>query len=138
MQARTLNATTATDGPELIATDLLAGSFIDVLRNSQVTAQAGVRTLPGLVGLVDIPRQTTASTMTWLSAEDADATVSEPQFDQVSLSPKDAAVFTETTRRLTMQSTPAIEGIIRSDLAQAIGIGTDHGNPVRHWCNWPA
>ena len=125
MQERVLNVTTATDGPELVATDLLAGSFIDVLRNSQVTAQAGVRTLPGLVGLVDIPRQTTASTMTWLSAEDDDATVSEPQFDQVSLSPKDAAVYTETTRRLTMQSTPAIEGIIRSDLAQAIGIGTD-------------
>ena len=122
---RVLNAGTATDGPELIATDLLAGSFIDVLRNSQVTAQAGVRTLPGLVGLVDIPRQTTAATMTWLSAEDADATESDPQFDQVSLSPKDAAVFTETTRRLTMQSTPSIEGIIRSDLAQAIGIGTD-------------
>lgn len=124
-QKRVLNATTATDGPELIATDLLAGSFIDVLRNSQVTAQAGVRTLPGLVGLVDIPRQTTASAMAWLAAEDADAANTEPQFDQVSLSPKDAAAYTEVTRRLTMQSTPSIEGIIRSDLAQAIGVGTD-------------
>ena len=96
MQARTLNATTATDGPELIANDLLSGSFIDVLRNSQVTAQAGVRTLPGLVGTVDIPRQTTATAMAWLAAEDADAAESEPQFDQVSLAPKDAAVYTET------------------------------------------
>lgn len=124
-QHRTLTAGTATDGKELVATDLLAGSFIDVLRNSQVTAQAGVRTLPGLVGLVDIPRQTTASAMAWLAAEDADAANTEPQFDQVSLSPKDAAAYTEVTRRLTMQSTPSIEGIIRSDLAQAIGVGTD-------------
>ena len=123
--ARALSAGTATDGAELVATNLLAGSFIDILRNSMATAQAGITMLPGLVGNVDIPRKTTASSATWISAEDGDATVGEPQFDQVSLSPKDLGAFTEVTRRLLMQSTPAVEGIVRTDLAQAIGLGID-------------
>lgn len=122
---RTLSAGTATDGAELVGTSLLAGSFVDVLRNSMATANAGVTTLSGLVGNVDIPRQTTGSTMGWISAEDGDAPNSEAQFDQISMSPKDAAIYTEVTRRLTQQSTPAIEMLIRNDLARGIGIGTD-------------
>jgi HK97 family phage major capsid protein len=122
---RDLNVGTATAGGNLVATNLLAGSFIELLRNSQITAQAGVQTIPGLVGNVDIPRQTGGSAMAWLAAEDGEAAESEATFDQVSLTPKDAAVFTEATRRLLMQSTPAVDGLIKADLAQAIGLGTD-------------
>lgn len=121
---RTLD-TTATDGAELIATDLLAGSYIDALRNAAVTIQAGVQMLPGLVGNVAIPRQTSAAASTWISAEDGDATVSEAQFDQVTLTPKDLACYTEVTRRLVMQSTPAVEGIVRNDLVMAQALGID-------------
>ncbi len=122
---RDLSAGTATDGAELVAANLLSGSFIDVLRNAMVTAQAGVRMLPGLVGTVDIPRKTSGSAATWISTEDGDAGNSDPQFDQVSLSPKDLATYTQVTRRLLLQSTPAIEGLVRDDLAQAIGLGLD-------------
>ena len=122
---RDLSAGTATDGAELVATNLLAGSFVDVLRNSMATQQMGVRMLPGLVGDVAIPRKTSGASMTWISAEDGDATEGEPQFDQITLSPKDAGCFTEVTRRLFQQATPAIEGIVRDDLAQAIGLGLD-------------
>jgi HK97 family phage major capsid protein/HK97 family phage prohead protease len=123
--SRTLNATTATDGPELISTDLMAGSFIDILRNNTVVRQAGATVLSGLVGNIAIPRQTAGAAMTWISAEDGDATESEPQFDQITMSPKDAACYTEATRRLTQQSTPAVEGLIQRDLAMAIALGTD-------------
>lgn len=122
---RDLTAGTATDGAELVATNLPAGSYIEVLRNNMVAMQAGVRMLPGLVGDVAIPRQTSGASMTWISAEDGDATESEPQFDQVTLTPKDAAVYTEVTRRLMQQSTPAIEGIVRNDLFMAIALGLD-------------
>ena len=122
---RDLSAGTATDGAELVATNLLAGDYIEVLRNNMVTLGLGVRMLPGLVGDVAIPRQTSGAAMTWITAEDGDATESEPQFDQVTLSPKDAAVYTEVTRRLTQQSTPAIEGIVRNDIYQAIATGLD-------------
>lgn len=122
---RDLSAGTATDGAELVATNLLAGSYIEVLRNSMVMAQAGITMLPGLVGNVDIPRQTSGAASTWISAEDGDATESEAQFDQVSLAPKDLACYTEVTRRLIQQSTPAIEGIVLRDLAIAQALGID-------------
>lgn len=122
---RDLSAGTATDGAELVATNLLSGSYIDVLRNNMVALQAGVQMLPGLVGNVDIPRQTSGAAATWISAEDGDATDSEPQFDTVSLSPKDLAAYTEVTRRLSQQSTPAIEGLVRNDLFTAIALGLD-------------
>lgn len=124
--SRDLSAGTATDGAELVATNLLAGEYIDVLRNNMIAMQAGARMLPGLVGDVAIPRQTSGAAMTWISAEDGDATESEPQFDQVTLTPKDAAVYTEVTRRLMLQSTPAIEGIVRNDLFMAIALGLDN------------
>jgi len=122
---RDLTAGTATDGAELVGTNLLSGSYIDVLRNNMVALQAGAVMLPGLVGNVDIPRQTSGSASTWISAEDGDATESEPQFDTISLTPKDLAAYTEVSRRLTQQSTPAIEGLVRNDLFQAIALGLD-------------
>lgn len=122
---RDLTAGTATDGAELVADNLLAGSYIDVLRNNMVVLASGARMLPGLVGNVEIPRQTSATASTWISAEDGDATESEPQFDQVTLSPKDLAAYTEVSRRLLLQSTPAIEGIVRNDLAVAQALGID-------------
>lgn len=122
---RDLSAGTATAGGNLIATNLLAGSYIDVLRNSSALIAAGATMLPGLVGDVAIPRQTGGAASVWISAEDGDASESEPTFDQVSLTPKDLACYTEVTRRLFQQSTPAIEGIVRTDLAIAQALGID-------------
>lgn len=122
---RDLSAGTATDGAELVAANLLAGSFIDVLRNAMVTVKAGARMLPGLVGTADIPRKTSGAASGWISAEDGDAANSDAQFDQVALTPKDLACYTQVTRRLLLQSTPAIEGIVRDDLAIAQAIGLD-------------
>jgi len=122
---RNLDASTATDGAELVADNLLAGSYIEVLRNAMVTANAGMTILPGLVGNVEIPRQTAGAASTWISAENGDATESEPQFDQVTLTPKDLACYTQVTRRLLMQSTPSIEGIVMRDLAIAQALGID-------------
>ena len=122
---RDLTAGTSTDGAELVATNLLSGSYIDVLRNNMVALQAGATMLPGLVGNVAIPRQTSGAAATWISAEDGDATESEPQFDQITLSPKDLAAYTEVSRRLSLQSSPAIEGIVRNDLFMALALGMD-------------
>lgn len=122
---RDLSAGTATDGAELVATNLLAGSFIDVLRNSSSAMAAGMTVLSGLVGDVAIPRQTSGAASAWIGAEDGDATEGEAQFDQVTLTPKDLACYTEVTRRLLQQSTPGIEGLVRNDLARAQALGID-------------
>lgn len=123
--SRDLSAGTATDGAELVATDLLGSEYIKVLRNNSALMGAGMRVVSGLVGNVEMPRQTSAASSTWLSAEDAEATESEPQFDQVSLTPKDLACYTEVTRRLLQQSTPDIDGIVIEDLAIAQALGID-------------
>lgn len=122
---RDLSVGTATAGGNLVATNLLEESYIDVLRNSSALIGAGAMLLPGLVGNVAIPRQTSGATSTWISAEDGDAGESDPAFDQVALTPKDLACYTEVTRRLFQQSTPAIEGLVRRDLAVAQALGID-------------
>ena len=110
---RTLLAGTDTD---LIPTEHRDQSFIELLRNAAVTMQAGVRTLPGLSGNVDIPRMITSAGATWISAEHGDSTDGEPTFDSVSLSPKDISVSVPMSRRMRQQSAPAIEGLVRMDI----------------------
>jgi HK97 family phage major capsid protein/HK97 family phage prohead protease len=122
---RDLSAGTSTDGAELVADNLRPGDYVEVLRNSSSVMRAGATMLSGLVGNVEIPRQTSAAASTWISAEDGDATESEPQFDQITMSPKDLACYTEVTRRLLQQSTPSIEAIVRNDLAVAQALGID-------------
>ncbi len=121
-----LSAGTAADGGDLVATELRAMSFIDVLRSRSVVMEAGATFMSDLVGNVDIPRKTSPSAPAWLASEDAVTTESDPQFDQVSLRPKDIGVHTQITRRLAQQSTPDAEAIVRNDLLSSIATGIDN------------
>lgn len=121
---RTLSV--GSDG-DLVGTDHRGDLFIDVLRNVPLVQQMGARMLMGLVGDVDIPRKTAASSITWDATETTDATESEPTFDSVSLSPKTAAAYTDMTRKLTLQSDPSVEDMIRQDLREAVILGVDFG-----------
>ncbi|MAI64821.1 MAG: capsid protein, partial [Alteromonas sp.] len=53
---RDLNVGTAGDGGNLVATDLLSGSFIDSLENALALRQCGATMLTGLNGNIAIPR----------------------------------------------------------------------------------
>lgn len=122
---RDLLAGTATDGAELVATDLLSGSFIDVLRNALVVRMAGATMLTDLVGDVAIPRKTSGSAGGWISTEGGNAAQSDPQFDQVTLSPKTCGVYTEVTRQLLKQSSLSVENLVRMDLAMGLATTID-------------
>jgi len=89
--------------------------------------QAGARMLPGLVGNVAIPKKTAASASGWISTEGGAASESEPTFGTVSLTPKNVGAFTDMTRQLILQSTPAIEQLVRDDLTQALALAIDKG-----------
>lgn len=115
------------DDNEIVATNLLAGEFIDVLRNAASVMQAGARMLPGLVGNVAIPKKTAASSGGWISTEGGAASESEPTFGTVSLTPKTVGAFTDMTRQLILQSTPAVEALVRDDLTQALALAIDKG-----------
>lgn len=110
-------------GGYAVATDLLASSFIDLLRNRSVAMRLGT-TLGGLVGNVDIPRQVSGGTGYWLDEDDA-VTASSLDLDQVSMSPKTVGGLTEFTRQMMMQSSLDIEALVRRDLATTLALEID-------------
>ena len=121
---RDLNVGTASAGGNLVATDLDAGSFIDLLRNASALDQAGATVLTGLTGNVAIPRQSGAGTAYWV-AESGAPSESQQTIDQVSLTPKTVAAFTDYSRRLMLQSSIDVENMIRTDLATVLALKID-------------
>lgn len=116
--------TGAQTGSNLVGTDFMAGSFIDLLR-PRTTIMRLARTMGGLVGNVDIPKQTGGATAYWIGEGD-DANETTPTIGQLGLSPKTVAAYTDITRRLLMQSTPDAEAIVRGDLVAAIAQAIDY------------
>lgn len=125
VQKRDLTAAGSTTGAELVATDLLAGNFIDLLRNRTVVGQLGATMLTGLKGDVAIPKQTGAGTAYWLTNEATAITESTQALTQLALSPKNVGAYTEISRQLMMQSTPAADALVMSDLAKVLALAID-------------
>jgi HK97 family phage major capsid protein len=122
---RDFNLTTGT-GSNLVATNLRADMFIDLLRNKMLVNQLGSFVMDGLVGNVAIPRQVGAATGYWFDSETNNITAeSNPTVDQVSLIPKTCGAYTDISRRLLKQSTPAAEALVRNDLAAVLALMID-------------
>lgn len=117
----------ATTGGNLVQTDLLDQDFIEFLRNRSVMLAAGVRTMPGLVGNVAIPRRSGVASTYYLSSQTTAVTQSESTFDQVTMSPKNLAALSKYSRQTLLQGTPGIEQLVRSDLIDGINIAMDLG-----------
>jgi HK97 family phage major capsid protein/HK97 family phage prohead protease len=122
VQKRDLVVGTPTAGGNLVATDLLMGSFIDMLRNAMVIDKLGTRMLTGLVGNVAIPKQATGSTIYWV-AENTAPTESQQSITQVLMSPKTAGGFTDIGRTLMNQTSLDVENFVMGDLATNLGLG---------------
>ena len=124
VQKRDLLVGTPTAGGNTVATDLLASSFIDLLRNKMAVTGLGAKFLTGLVGQIAIPRQTAGATAYWV-AENGAPTESQQAFDQVTMTPKTLGAFTDITRKLLLQSSIDVEGLVRNDLATVIAMAID-------------
>jgi HK97 family phage major capsid protein/HK97 family phage prohead protease len=120
---------TASKGGNLVATDLLSGSFIDLLRNAMVINNMGAVTLSGLVGDIAIPKQTGAATAYWV-AEDGSPTQSGQTIGQVLMSPKTVGAFTDISRKLLLQSSIDVEGMVQNDLATVLGLAIQQAGLV--------
>lgn len=125
LQKRDLTVGVPTAGGNLVATDLAASSFIELLRARSVVGMLGGTMLDGLVGAVAIPRQTGAATATWLANEATAATESDQTIGQVPLAPKNLAAYTEISRQLMMQSTPAADQLVINDLTRVLALAID-------------
>jgi len=121
---RDLTVGTATAGGNLVASELLSGSFIDLLRNRMAMMQAGVTMLSGLQGNISIPRQTSAATAYWVG-EGGSPTESQQAIDQVNMTPKTVGAFVDYSRRLLLQSSIDVEAMVRNDLARVIALELD-------------
>ncbi|WP_449370247.1 phage major capsid protein [Thiomonas sp.] len=123
-QRRDYNTLTGAAGGSLVATNLQAGSFIDLLRAQSKVMRLGATILSGLVGNVDIPRRTAAGAAQWISEGQA-LTAGAGAFDAVSLRPKTVGSLSVLSRNLLMQGTPDAEMLVRSDMVAQIAIAID-------------
>ena len=122
----TSTASGTAKGGNLVATDLLAASFIDVLRNKMVLNTLGAQFLTGLQGNVAIPRKTAASSAYWVAENTAPTeSTNAPAFDQVTMTPKTLGAYVDISRRLMLQSSLDIENLVRNDLAASIAVAMD-------------
>ena len=127
---RTLTGVTNVDshitgnGAATVATNLLAGSYIEALVARTVLGPAGVRILSGLTGDIAIPKGGTV-TAGWLTAEDGDATVGTPAFSQITGTPHTISSNVDISRKLTLQSSLAVQALITGLILDAIGRGIE-------------
>ena len=126
-QRATYVTSSGSTGGNLVATDLLADDFIEFLRNTGVMLQLGVRTMPGLVGNVEIPRRSGVASTYYLSTQTTAITQSESTFDQVTMAPKNLAALSKYSRQTLLQGTPGIEELVRRDLTDGINLAIDLG-----------
>lgn len=111
-------------GGNLVGTNLLVGSFIELFRNRLALANAGVTVLNGLTDNIAIPRQTSSATAYWIG-EGGSPTESQQAVDQVNMSPKGLAAFTDYSRRLLLQSSIDVENMIRDDFVRIMALEAD-------------
>jgi HK97 family phage major capsid protein/HK97 family phage prohead protease len=111
------------DAGNTVATTLLTGSFIEMLRN-QTTLMRLATVLTGLEGDIDIPKQTGQAAAAWIG-EDGDAPGTDVNFDLASMEPHTVAAYSQITRKTLKQSSLDVEGFVRADIAAAISEAID-------------
>lgn len=125
MGERTVVAT-GTGGSGLLATEHMAGSFIEFLYKQAQVLAAGATVMDGLVGNVAIPKRTGTATIGWVTAEGNDGTEdTTTAFSTVTMSPKLVTGWVPVTRSMLLQGNPAIDMLIREDLVRQVGLAID-------------
>lgn len=119
---RDLNTNFSTGGA-LIQTSVMG--FDELLRNLAFAFRMGATRLTGLRDNVTIPRQSAAATAEWLTTETGAATESQPTFVQLAMTPKTVSAYTELSRKLLMQSSIDVEGLVNADLAAVAALAVD-------------
>lgn len=121
IQKRDLTAGTNNAGGFTVQTSVLGSSFIDALRHAMVLDRLGATFLNGLVGNIAIPKMSAGATAYWV-AENGAPTESQQTIAQVTMSPKTVGAFTDVSRRLLLQSSIDVEGMVQNDLAKVLGL----------------
>lgn len=121
-RAMSVTGDSGTYGGDTVAN--MIGPFIEALKPRLATVDLGATVLPGLSGNLSLPRQSAAATASWVS-EVAALSENTPTITQVDISPHRLGAYTVLSKQLLIQSTPAIDAIIRQDLMDAIAVALD-------------
>ena len=109
-------ANTTTTNADLVPTMHRGDLYIAPFRDALLARRLGVRVLTGLTGNLSIPKYGDALTGGWV-AEGGALSEGNMSSDSVTLAPKHVGGYTEMSRQLIQQSSPAIEQLVRDDLA---------------------
>lgn len=115
---------TSSAGGELIATEHRPDQYISALTNASVIRGLGARVLSGLTGNLSIPKETDSPAVGWV-AENAALSADDANFGEVTLSPKHVGALTEYSRNMLLQSSPAVEQLLRDMLARNMALAID-------------
>tara|TARA_R100000808_G_scaffold24841_1_gene58697 strand:+ start:285 stop:2261 length:1977 start_codon:yes stop_codon:yes gene_type:complete len=118
---RDLTVGTDSAGGYTVQTDVLASSFIDILRANMVFSKVGVTELNGLNGKVSIPGSDAGSTAYWV-AENGAVSESDQTFIARSLTGKTCGAMTDVARNLMLQSSIDVEAFVRNDIAKSLAL----------------
>ena len=89
-----------------------------------MVTRLGATMLTGLVGNVEIPRQTGVANTQWIS-ETGTVSKSGATFDKVPLKMKTIAAKSFVSRNMLMQASIGVESFVRRELVTAIALGID-------------
>jgi len=124
-QQRDLTVGTNTAGGFLKPTDHLGGEFIDALRANLVISGLGARMMQGLKGDVAIPALNAKTSVGFVAENAAPGAEGAPTFRQVTMAPKTLVQYVDISRKLSMQSDPSVEQVIRDDLTRQFAAKID-------------
>jgi len=117
-------AQTTGNSDAIVPTDFRPDLFTSALTAGTALQAMGATILTGLTGNVEIPREVGSPAVGWVAENNALPT-GDATFDSLTLTPHHVGAITEMSRQLVMQSSPAVEGIIRQMLSRNIALEID-------------
>jgi len=112
-------------GSNIVPEDYRGDRFIDALISTSILGQVGATVLNGLQGNVAIPKISTSTAAAFI-AEGGSVGNNEPDFAQVTMSPKLLANKVAVTRELMIQSDPSVEQLIRNNMVRIFSAKIDN------------
>jgi len=118
--SKTMQASSFTAGGSLIPPQYMT-ELISFLRPLLITETLGVRLLTGLVGSpVKLPKLNTGATAYWISPEGASVPASDQVTGNMEFQPHKVGALVKLSNDLVTLANPAIESIVRADIANAL------------------
>lgn len=127
MQQKAMATSPDSAGGFIVPDEVLSDQIIPFLRAESIALQLGARLLDGLTRIPTfIPRVSGGTTGFWV-AESAAITPSDLTLQQLTLTPHILATMTIVSDLLLMTSTPAVDQLLREDMASELAVKLDLG-----------